>query len=167
MTAFDFEILEAVAKFGDKGVTITELQNAYFPAYDLTYNLQKLSDDKPINAYGIRILFANANVLYETKEYLDEKHFVYKSRYFITERGKVLLANWQRQQRKARKQHVIESILLALLGAIFGTILGQFAGDFLTELLPLIKGHFVTSNLILPLSIKYIKAFVILSASIS
>ena len=131
MTDFDYEILEEVATYGEKGATMSELQTK-FRGYNLMYNLLLLSDDKAQNVDGVKVSFLNANVLYVKREYEDKYRMVYTPRYFITDRGKALLANWQRNRRRERKRHVLESIGYAFLGAIFGTVLGQIVNRLLT-----------------------------------
>ena len=132
MTDFDFEIIEVVAAYGEKGVTLGEL-TSNFKGYNLTYNLLMLSDDKAQKVNGISISFVNANVLFEKREYDDKHKMVYTPRYFVTDRGKALLINWQRQRKRVRRLHIIESVGWALLGATFGTILGQIANQLLNS----------------------------------
>ena len=44
MTDFDFEILAAVALYGEEGVSRKELERVHFNGYEIDYNLRELTE---------------------------------------------------------------------------------------------------------------------------
>lgn len=132
MTDFDFEILAAVAQY-EHGISIQQLQARHFKGYDLIYNLKELSDTKPVRtSEGLLISYTNAACLEErlvrdVRFKSEQMFFLY---YFITDRGKSLLQNWQRRRaenfaadRRRENWQRVENIIIGVSTGIIATLI--------------------------------------------
>ena len=138
MTDFDYEILEAVAKYGEIGATQAELESGKLKGYNIGYNLKMLSYREPLDVGKIKIVTANDAVLLEKEECKKVignmvKLSVY--RYFITPRGQAMLNNWKMCNRKRDNNHHRECFFYAMFGAMMGVIL-NFIFSIAIECLP-------------------------------
>ena len=148
MTDFDYEILKAIAQYGEKGVTQAELESKHFSGYTLIYNLIVLSEHKPIGTGAVKITVSNDTVLDSKREnvkILSGGIESYTSRYFIIHRGQSLLNNWLRRNRRAHILHFAEGFIFALMGALLGIILGPMLAPFIKCLSEVAKGKILSS----------------------
>ena len=137
MTDFDYEILEAVAKYGDNGVTKAELERDHFKKYgNLAYNLLYLSEPPPFVPGIINVRFENETCLKAVEKIVHGKTGDRPERYyFVTNRGQTLLYNWQRRRCHNRIWHIVEGFGFALMGALLGIILSPLLTPFINCLL--------------------------------
>lgn len=135
MTNFDYEILEAVTQHQD-GIEQSKLENQYFKGYNLTYNLIELSKVKSEKASnGIIVAITNSAYLEAKRKSVEGFSIAYTFSYTITDRGKSMLANWQRRRaeraKEIKRREIFKMLSSILTGVITGIVATLICSKFL------------------------------------
>ena len=128
MTDFDFEILAAISLYGAEGVERKTLEREHFPNYSLDYNLAELAKPQVElrdlismkitwdNAAYVKVRIHKAPAL--LADYIDYQYFS------LTDKGRALLHNWQRQKKvseaAARRAARINWLISFAVGVVSG-----------------------------------------------